>query len=115
MRQRTALLTISLGGILLTTSGCMGLPDPVNAVGCNIGVSASSFGGPGTQLLGCALGAAAHYTLGTIEEKHRISSGRLEPTTTEPTVVRWDVTYAPLPTPGDTPAQPESPSSLVLH
>lgn len=111
MKQHTTLFSISLGCVLLATSGCMGFPDPLHTASCNEGMLFGSFGGPTTQLIGCAVGETVQYTFGTlrtIEKKAKGLRDDYDPITTEPTVVRWETTYAPLPTPGNTPAQPES-------
>jgi len=108
MKRHTPLLTIGLGCVLLFTSGCAAYRDATNSMGCGIGYLAggvsSSFA---PNLLGCAIGVTAEHTLGAIEKKVRGIRDDYDPITAEPTVVRWDVTYSPLPTPGDTPTQPE--------
>jgi len=107
MKQHATLLIIGLGCFLFATSGCADFQYTSNqiALDCNYGMIAGFFGNPAAGLLGCAAGVTVH-TIGAIESRH---NSLLEPTTAEPTVVRWDATYAPLPTIGDTPAQPESP------
>jgi len=115
MKQHTTLLTIGLGCVLLATSGCAAYRDATNSAGCSIGYLAggitSSFA---PNLLGCAIGVTVEYTLGAIEKQIRGTRNDYAPITSdtpaqpEPTVVRWDVTYAPLPTPGDTPTQPDN-------
>lgn len=102
MKRNTTALTIGIGCVLLATSGCTASQNANNNIGCSIGGLAGGFG--------CAIGIAAVHTLslfGTIEKKVRGIRDDYDPITTEPVVVRWDVTYAPLPTTGDTPAQPE--------
>lgn len=104
MKRHTTALTIGFGCILLAISGCTSTQlDTANqistgcAMGSFVGDVIGAFNNPAYGLLGCA----ASVTTGVIGNIENRYNSILEPTTAEPTVVRWDVTYAPLPTPGD--------------
>jgi hypothetical protein len=95
MKRHTTARTISLGCILLAASACAPSNMATDTCWTNENITGNLFSPPGF-LFSCALRTTAQHTL-----------DELEPTTAEPTVVRWDATYAPLPTPSDTPTQPE--------
>lgn len=116
MKRHKTALTIGFGYILLALSGCTSTQlDTANrrAVGCGMGMGAGdiigAFNNPAYGLLGCAAGITTDI-IGGIENRY---NSILEPTTAEPTVIRWDVTYAPLPTAGDTPTQP-APAAISI-
>jgi len=103
MKHYTTRLTISLGCVLLATSGCAAVQATSETFLCVAGSAVFN-------AVYCPV--ALVDTMALIGNATRgIEAADPDSTTDTPStvVLRWDETYAPLPTTDKTPEQPESP------